>query len=446
MEFPSEEAPPLAEVGLFLRDDVRSLEPRPTGAAVGSIVFHGWQVRPLLRTPPELPGRDVYLVKTRYDVDFDPEMPGPRWAEAGFSFDTGDLIVTAALPAGVAGPEPARTYVLTPDLDFALPEAGGPGDAGGRGTGGGGEPAGPLARVPLPALMPDITVFGVGGHACRWRHRAVNGGEVRPGSHVGWFVLLVPAGREEVRVTARAGYTLTEEAAMGMHPHAGTDEFTVRLPLPEDPPRPPADTARAPGRGSGSHEAPTEMRMGFGVDVVDYSGRDAAGRGALQARLDRLVRDVLGDIGCELADLDHQRNGDGMNVVLPLRTDITRALPGLINAMGSRLREDNRHHGDPMRLRMAVDLGTFKPGANGFEGEAVLSFSRLLDSLPLREALANRESAELGLLISQFLHAQVVAPGYPGLNGEDFTRVTAHVKHYQAEAWLCTSPSAASAV
>ncbi|MFG2369888.1 hypothetical protein ACGFY9_00215 [Streptomyces sp. NPDC048504] len=434
-EFPPEDAQPLAEVGLFLMDDVRSGEPDPTGAAVGNIVFHGWQIRSLPRTPPELPRRDAYLVKARYDVDFDPEVPGPRWAEAGFSFDAGDLVVNAALPAGVAEHEPARTYVLTHDLDFALPDVNDLGD-------------GALARVQLPALTPDITVFGVGGHTCRWRHRAVDDGEVRLGSHVGWFVLLVPAGCDEVHATARAGYALTEEASMGMQPHASMDEFTVRLPVTELPepsaPPSPQDSAWTHSHGKEVRRNPTETRMGFGVDVVGYSERDALGRETLQRRLDQLVRDVLGDIGFDLANLEHQRNGDGMNVVLPLNTDITQALPGLISAMGSRLRQDNERHADRMRIRMACDVGTFRTGANGYEGEAVLSFCRLLDSLPLRAALRAHRSAELGVLISEFLYGQVLAPGYPGLNRTEFTRVTAVVKHYQADAWLYTSPSAGS--
>ncbi|MER6194960.1 hypothetical protein [Streptomyces cyaneofuscatus] len=399
---------------------------------VGNIVFHGWQLRSLPRTPTELPGHNAYLVKARYDVDFDPEVPGPRWAEAGFSFDTEDLVVAAALPASAAGHEPARTYVLTHDLDFALPDADGPDGPDSRGGG--------LARVPLPALTPDITVFGVGGRTCRWRHRAVGGGEVRLGSHVCWFVLLVPTGCDEVRVTARAGYDLTEEDAMGMRPDAGTDGFTVRLPVSET-----SEPSPSLSPGSASRPAPegsTQTRMGFGVDVVGYSDRGAPGREALQIRLDRLVREVLGDIGCDLATLEHQRSGDGMNIVLPLDTDITRALPGLVNAMGSRLREDNACHDDRMRIRMACDVGTFKEGANGYVGEAVLSFCRLLDSPPLRNALKDREEAELGLLISQFLYQQVLAPRYPGLNAEEFTPVTAVVKHFQAEAWLYTSPCA----
>lgn len=440
-ELPPQEAQPLAEVGLYLVDDVRSWKTYPEGAAVGNIVFHGWQVRPLPLTPSGLPDVDAYLVKARYDVDFDPEMPGPRWAEAGFSFDAGDLVVTAALPASVTGPEPAQTYVLTRDLDFALPDADGTGD---------GDGDGPLTRVPLPALTPDITVFGVGGHTCRWRHRAVDGGEVRLGSHTGWFVLLVPADREEVRVTAKAGYALAEEATMGMRPHTGTDGFTVRLPVPvptlpvAEQPAPSMARRPAPsyGHGAGAASRFTEIRMGFGVDVVGYSDRDAPGRSALQRRLDRLLREVLGDLGFDLAQVDHQRNGDGMNVVLPLRTDVTRALPGLVNSAAVRLRQDNDRHTDRMRLRMACDVGTFTAGANGYEGEAVLDFCRLLDSPPLRDALAPHRNAELGVLVSTFLYRQVLALGYPGLDPGDFTRVTAVVKRFQADAWLYTSPAA----
>ncbi|MFE3659776.1 hypothetical protein [Streptomyces sp. NPDC059165] len=442
-ELPPQEAQPLAEVGLYLVDDVRSWTAHPTGAAVGNIVFHGWQVRSLPRTPSGLPDVDAYLVKARYDVDFDPEVPGPRWAEAGFSFDTRDLVVTAALPAGVTEPEPAQTYVLTRDLDFALPEANGTG-----GWDGGGD--GPLTRVPLPALTPDITVFGVGGHTCRWRHRAVDGGEVRLGSHTGWFVLLVPADREEVHVTAKAGYALAEEATLGMRPHTGTEGFTVRLPVPvpalqvAEPSAPPMARDPASSYGDGAEVASrfTEIRMGFGVDVVGYSDRDATGRSALQRRLDRLIHEVLSDLGFDLAQVNHQRNGDGINVVLPLRTDVTRALPGLVNSTEARLRQDNDRHTDRMRLRMACDAGTFTAGANGYEGEAVLGFCRLLDSPPLRDALAPHRNAELGVLISTFLYGQVLAPGHPGLDPGDFTRVTAVVKRFQADAWLYTSPAA----
>jgi hypothetical protein len=187
-------------------------------------------------------------------------------------------------------------------------------------------------------------------------------------------------------------------------------------------------------------EAATEMRMGFTVDVVDYSGRSAPARSALQKRLDRLVRDVLADVRLDLADLEHQRAGDSMHVILPLNADATRALPGLINSLDARLRADNGSNLDRMKLRMACDFGTFKVGANGFEGEAVIGFCRLVECSPVRQAIGPGSTAHLAVLVSEFLYQQIVRMGYTGLDHHEFAHVTAQVKGYQADAWLYTAP------
>ncbi|MFI1937951.1 hypothetical protein ACH44C_12320 [Streptomyces purpureus] len=402
---------PVAEVALSLVEDVRSKGVQATDVSVGHIRFHSWQVELAKAAAHDEPRLDAYLVRAHYDVDCEPDVPPPLWAEVEFGFDagrSGGPLVSAALPGGVTVPEPARTHVLTSRLDFAA-----------------GDEAGdePLVRIPFPALAPDITVFGVGSPAVRWRHTGVAGGSVRLGSHLGCFVLLVPAGRREIDVRARAGYALSDADAMGMTPTAGSDVFTVRLPR-----------HGAPAAGDA---AATSMRLGFTLDIVGYSKREVVrDRRALHARLDRIVRDAVDDIGHDLDDLDRQPTGDGIHVALPVDADPLHDLPALIGALHARLTADNHRHTDRIRLRMAADFGSFLWAELGFEGDLVLSFSRLVDSAPVREAVVDNPQADLVLLVSEFVYQQAVR-AHPVLSTRKFTRVEAHVKGYQAPAWLC---------
>jgi hypothetical protein len=182
-----------------------------------------------------------------------------------------------------------------------------------------------------------------------------------------------------------------------------------------------------------------KLQMGFALDVAGYGARPALAQEAVQDRLSRLIGRVLQACRVGWDEVGHQWAGDGGIIVLPSDIDPTTTLPGLVRSTGRYLAEDNRLHDDRIRLRMAVGVGIVGRGAAGFTGSMVVEISRLLDSVPLRQALADLPDADVAILVSDHVHAYVVRPGYPGLPAAGFRPVTVEHKEFSQPAWLWVS-------
>lgn len=420
----------VASVELY-RDEQssRTYTGAPARFRIGSVDFGGWQIHPVATVSRDFASNDAYLVKVNYDVNLGTGAPEPIWMDAGFEFQDEGVAVLDALPRSVRSPTCASRYVLTTHLGF---------DAATDTCQNTPAPSSSShANIVMPAVVPVVEVFGVGGPIIRWRHSVTQGGTGPVGSQTGWLALLVPAGCRELHVRALGGYASTAYRLKGGQAAAKPDAFTVRLPMPaERAPTvapPPADKARADGAASLS------VRLGFAVDIVGYSERSEPGQYLVQQRLDALMREIMSDIDIALDDGYVQHTGDGMNVFMPLETDISHALPALLTATAGRLAADNQRHTDRMRLRMAIDFGPVRQAATGFSGNTIVSFGRLVESSPIRKAIKDNVRTDLVVLISDWLYWSIVSHGYGGLEPGRFTRVLAVVKSFQAEAWLWTS-------
>lgn len=182
-----------------------------------------------------------------------------------------------------------------------------------------------------------------------------------------------------------------------------------------------------------------KLQMGFAVDVSGYGTRPALAQEAVQERLSRLIGRVLERCRVGWDEVGHQLTGDGGIIILPSDIDPTAALPELVRSTARHLAEDNRLHGDRIRLRMAVGVGIVGHGAAGFTGAMVVEISRMLDCDPLRQALLDHPDADVAILLSDHVHTYVVRPGYPGLPAAEFRSVTVDLKEYRESAWLWVS-------
>ena len=190
---------------------------------------------------------------------------------------------------------------------------------------------------------------------------------------------------------------------------------------------------------TGSVQArPKPIRMGFMLDIVGYSRRDAWAQERLQQRLVGLVRLMLDDLRVELSDIDHQGTGDGLLVILPERVDVHRVLPALLAFATRLLAEDNAMFQDRIRVRMAADIGPVRIAELGFEGVMVTNMARLLDSTPLRDWVDEHPERDLSVALSDSLHRFVVAEGTPELPAEQFTQVHVQVNETTSTGWLWT--------
>ncbi|MBB5857539.1 macro domain-containing protein [Amycolatopsis umgeniensis] len=184
-------------------------------------------------------------------------------------------------------------------------------------------------------------------------------------------------------------------------------------------------------------QARKTLRIGLTVDVVGFGGRSTTGRESLEHRIPALLRRTLADAGADLGQVDHQWHGDGASIYLPGDADPSRMLTELIEATARRLAEDNRHHEDRIRLRMAVTLGLLgHSGTTGYTGPLVVDLARMVDAPPLRQAIADEPDRDLAVLTSDHVYSAVVRPGGFELAAARFRRVEVVVKEFAASAWL----------
>src|SRR5512146_3292256 len=147
------------------------------------------------------------------------------------------------------------------------------------------------------------------------------------------------------------------------------------------------------------------LRMGFVLDVAGYGARSAPLRSDVQRWLPRLVSEMLASCGMDLQGVEHEWTGDGINAVMPADADPSAALPILIRTLAALLGEHNARASDRIRLRMAVGIGLVGP--------MISEMSRLVNSAPLRAALAAYPGADLVAAISDQVHSAIIRPGYP---------------------------------
>jgi len=142
-------------------------------------------------------------------------------------------------------------------------------------------------------------------------------------------------------------------------------------------------------------------RLAFVVDVVSYGQRSEQEQQRIQDRLRWLLRTVVADVGDDFEEVDTESgNGDGLVVLTT--GDPGRRLPTLVRSVARRLAEDNRQDSDRIRLRMAV--GTGEVARNGLTGPLVVNVCRLVDSEPLRRAVAGNPDADLAVLVLDVPH------------------------------------------
>jgi hypothetical protein len=144
------------------------------------------------------------------------------------------------------------------------------------------------------------------------------------------------------------------------------------------------------------------------VDVEQYSEHSVTEVAAARRQLSMLLADLCGS--AEFDDLlpYQQSVGDGEVVVLPVGIDEPRIVTLLVNWLVHALRRTNgARAGRHVRLRVAVHEGITTLIGGVFDGPAVKQACRLLGALPLSAALASKPMADLAVLFSDRIYADL---------------------------------------
>jgi hypothetical protein len=209
--------PPLGSIPLLLVEPDRAIEHAPSGVSVGMITLGAWHISRISRVPDSFDGYGAYLIRIPYDIDIDlgPGKPMPRQFEVGFTFATDGASVHDALPQR-ADARAGAGYLLNRQLTFA-PQEGGAADH-------------VMSDISLSEDCPGGQLLGRGTATVRWRHAGTAKTPLRPGAHVCWIVLLAPPGLTQIRVLAKASFTLPDKRWGGLREVALADAFIIALP------------------------------------------------------------------------------------------------------------------------------------------------------------------------------------------------------------------------
>lgn len=182
-----------------------------------------------------------------------------------------------------------------------------------------------------------------------------------------------------------------------------------------------------------------EYRVLLAADIERSAGRGDEALRKIRDVLRTALRESAERSGIDWDACLSRDTGDGMWLILPAGVQKTLLLHPLARELAALLQAHNRMAGPPaqVRVRLSLHAGDIclvpdgEPYGRPFEVTA-----RMLDADPVKAALAS-SPGPLAVVVSQHFYEETVPHGYPGIEPENFRRVSLTVKEYTADAWLC---------
>ncbi|WP_405095139.1 hypothetical protein [Micromonospora sp. NBC_01412] len=285
-----------------------------------------------------------------------------------------------------------------------------------------------LRRLASRAATSRAHVFGIHRHEFGWAYEDPRGELLVPRAHGMHALLELPAGTTRVAGTL----DVRVRVAGGRERYSAGLRESVRF-----------DETLSPG----CHVDGAAVRLCMAADVSGYSRRGTAAAEQVQRDLVALLSLARRAAGVSDSDVTPQPQGDGQFTVLPVGIDEAVVISRLVCGLERHLRELNtgREPADRLRLRVALHRGLVKAAANGWVGVAAVAVHRILDSPPLREALAARPAVDFVLGLPDVLFQDVIAHATQPPMPADFVPVTVDLpaKDFVEHGWLYVGPGEA---
>lgn len=179
-------------------------------------------------------------------------------------------------------------------------------------------------------------------------------------------------------------------------------------------------------------------RLLLAVDAKGYGRVDVVTQRQFQEAISRLLAEAAAAAGLARERWETQIGGDSVFAVLPEGASEPDLVDTFMRRLDAGLREFNRNRVREawLRLRAAVHFGTARAAANGFEGRAPVEIGRMLDSGPLRSALASAPDACLALAVSSTVFNDMIGEAYTTIRAGDFREVPVVEKEYAGRIWI----------
>ena len=193
----------------------------------------------------------------------------------------------------------------------------------------------------------------------------------------------------------------------------------------------PGDAATQPASG--------QVCPMFAVDIAGFTraDRNSEIRLYLRRSLYQILQEAFQGSGLPWAECHHEDRGDGALIIVPPH------IPGygIIDPLPDRLRGLIRRHNRlsceaaQMQLRAAATIGPVDRDDHGLVGDDLNQLFRMLDARPLRRALTDT-GAELALVISRYVHDNLVIQHPSLVNPALFRPLNTRVKRTRIHAWI----------
>lgn len=181
-----------------------------------------------------------------------------------------------------------------------------------------------------------------------------------------------------------------------------------------------------------------DRRLLVAVDAAGYGAGTDQEHFAVQLGLTAVLDAAAARANLRRDRWMKQQAGDGELAVLPR----DEPEPVIVDQYVRYLDEElTAHNANPasrrkIRLRMAVHFGTAMLADNGYAGQGIVAVSRLVESAPVKDALAAAPQACLAVILSRQIFDDVIRQGHVSVPATDFTKVSVRVKEFQDQAWV----------
>jgi hypothetical protein len=176
------------------------------------------------------------------------------------------------------------------------------------------------------------------------------------------------------------------------------------------------------------------------VDIVGSGARDRTDvdRRMIRTLMYGFIQDALAISRVPWREIYFEDRGDGVLIVVPPGFTTESVMDPMLVELAARLRRHNRQAGGGpirMKLRLALNVGPVVRDRYGVSGESIFHAARLLDVPVLKEQLLST-SADLGVIVSTFVHDTVVKHGPGFVDPATYQQVNCRVKESEIEAWM----------
>ncbi|MFE7383436.1 hypothetical protein ACFU9F_24100 [Streptomyces zhihengii] len=186
----------------------------------------------------------------------------------------------------------------------------------------------------------------------------------------------------------------------------------------------------------GSREvAEAHYELVISVDARRSGGYDDVDKPRMRARVYRVLEGAFAHARVARDALHMEDRGDGVLVAVTGRVPVTRLLGLWTVEVHEALRDENRSLRVPLGLRVAMHVGPVRHDDRGISGRAVDLACRLADS-PVARGLLDTERADLVLVVSDSLHADVVVPGGKFIEPDRWSPAALALKEGEVRAWF----------